>query len=115
LLEIIDSTCTNASLGTFGKDSIITSSGLCTNGDSASAFKFTAGGGVQYLNTSGAIGESYTIHVFFKFNDLGGYSRIIDFSNSKQMMEYIFMGTVLIFILMVLRDLVLIFNPINFI
>ena len=83
LREIIDSTCTNASLGTFGKDSIITSSGLCANGNSASAFKFTAGGGVQYLNTSGAIGESYTIHVFFKFNDLGGYSRIIDFSNSR--------------------------------
>ena len=82
LREIVDSTCTDAALGAFGKDSIITSSGLCTNGDSARTFKFNPGGGVQYANSTGLIGQSYTIHIFFKFNTLGGYSRIIDFSNS---------------------------------
>ncbi len=70
----------SASTGTFGNDLIVTSNGICGS-DSANTFKFNSGGGIQYLN-AGLVSKSYTINVFFKFNALGGWSRIIDFSNS---------------------------------
>jgi hypothetical protein len=69
-------TC-NASAGAFGTDSVKTTNGLCSVSD---VFCFNAGGGVSYPNNS--ITGSYTINLFFKFNTLSGYSRIIDFSNS---------------------------------
>lgn len=63
--------------GAFGTDTIRTTNGDCSVSD---VFCFNAGGGVSYPNNS--ITGSYTINLFFKFNTLSGYSRIIDFSNS---------------------------------
>ncbi len=67
----------SAVAGSFGTDSIITTNGLCSV---STAFCFNAGGGFSYPNSS--ITGSYSINLFFKFNTLGGWSRIIDFSNS---------------------------------
>ena len=72
-------TSCGAATGSFGTDSIITSNGLCSV---STAFCFNAGGGFAYPNTS--ITGQYSINLFFKFNTLGGWSRIIDFSNSTQ-------------------------------
>ncbi|CAN5674205.1 hypothetical protein BH10BAC3_BH10BAC3_13300 [soil metagenome] len=73
----------NATQGSFVQESINTSTGSCANGALANTFKFGAGGGLEFPNANSFIGSSYTIHVFFKFSqDLNGYSRIIDFSNS---------------------------------
>lgn len=68
--------CT-AATGSFGTDSIITTNGLCSV---SPVFCFNAGGGFSYPNNS--ITGSYSINLFFKFSTLGGWSRIIDFSNS---------------------------------
>ena len=48
LREISSTNCAGAGTGVFGTDSIITSNGLCTNGDSANTFQFKPGDGVQY-------------------------------------------------------------------
>jgi hypothetical protein len=39
---------------------------------------FNEGGGLAFPNSS-TIGSSYTINIFWKFNSLSGYQRIIDF------------------------------------
>ena len=64
--------------GAFGTQTINTSSGFCSTVD---AFCFTQGGGLSYLNPN-YITSNYTINLLFKFNTYGGWSRIIDFSNS---------------------------------
>ncbi len=66
-----------AATGAYGTDSIITSSGLCSV---SNAFCFGAGGGMVYPNSN--ITGNDSINLFFKFSTLGGWSRIIDFSNS---------------------------------
>ncbi|MBA2762172.1 MAG: hypothetical protein H0U39_09495 [Segetibacter sp.] len=71
----------NAATGTFGTETITTATGTCGT-TPANTFRFNDGGGFQYSNTTNFVRQSYTIHVFFKFNAIGGYSRIIDFSNS---------------------------------
>lgn len=68
----------NAAPGSFGTVDINTSSGFCSN---STAFCFNEGGGLVYPN--GDITGEYSINLFFKFNSLSGYSRIIDFSNSS--------------------------------
>jgi hypothetical protein len=73
-----------AAPGAFAAEAINTSVGSCANGATANVFAFNAGGGVQYPNTVGVVGKSYTINVFFKFNTIGGWSRIIDFTNGIQ-------------------------------
>lgn len=65
-----------ATAGGFSSVDIITSGGLCSN---ATAFCFNEGGGLHYPN-NGITGQ-YSINLFFKFNALGGWSRVIDFSN----------------------------------
>ena len=73
----------NATQGSFVQETITTSAGSCANGAAANTFHFNAGGGLQYPNTDNFISTTYTIQVFFKFSqELNGYSRIIDFSNS---------------------------------
>lgn len=67
-----------ATAGSFSVQSISTNAGFCAIDD---AFCFTDGGGLAYANPS-YITNSYSINVFFKFNTIGGWSRIIDFSNS---------------------------------
>ena len=64
--------------GAFGTQTLTIVSGSC---GVATAFCFNMGAGLKYPNPS-YITNQYTIHVFFKFNTLGGYSRIIDFSSS---------------------------------
>lgn len=70
-------TC-GATSGTFSTQTISTSAGFCVTD---MAFCFNDGGGLQYANPS-YITNQYTIHLFFKFNTISGWSRIIDFSNS---------------------------------
>ncbi len=65
-----------AGLGSFGTQSITTTSGFCSN---STAFCFNDGGGLSYPNTS--ITSQYSINLFCKFNALSGYTRVIDFSN----------------------------------
>jgi hypothetical protein len=67
-----------AAAGAFGSQTITTSAGTCSV---ANVFCFNAGGGVRYDNPN-YITNQYTIHLFFKFNTLAGYSRVIDFSNN---------------------------------
>jgi hypothetical protein len=67
-----------ATSGSFFVQSISTSAGLCCID---TAYCFNDGGGIKYVNPS-YITNQYTIHLFFKFNTIGGWSRIIDFSNS---------------------------------
>ena len=64
--------------GSFSVNVITTTAGYCATD---TAFCFNDGGGLQYANPS-YITNQYTIHLFFKFNTIGGWSRIIDFSNS---------------------------------
>jgi hypothetical protein len=67
-----------ATNGSFGIQTITTNAGPCVVD---TAFCFNDGGGISYANPS-YITNQYTINVFFKFNTIGGWSRIIDFSNS---------------------------------
>lgn len=63
--------------GSTGLDSVYNSSGFCTY---SNVFCFNHGGGLQYPNS---ISGDYTISVLFKFTEnLTGYTRVIDFSNS---------------------------------
>jgi hypothetical protein len=64
--------------GAFGTQTIATIGSTCTIAD---VFCFNQGGGLNYPNSS-YITNQYSINLFFKFNILGGWSRIIDFSNS---------------------------------
>ncbi len=63
--------------GSFTTQIISTTAGSCS-ALAQPVFAFNAGGGLSFPNNS-TIGGTYTIHMFFKFNALGGYQRIIDF------------------------------------
>jgi hypothetical protein len=67
-----------ATNGSFGLETIVTNAGPCIID---TAFCFTDGGGLRYANPN-YITTQYTINLFFKFNTIGGWSRVIDFSNS---------------------------------
>lgn len=69
-----------AAAGSYTTQSIVTSSGTCSGG-AQQVFAFNSGGGLSYPNSSFITG-TYTINVFFEFNALGSFQRIIDFSNS---------------------------------
>ncbi len=66
-----------AATGGFASQLVTTTLGSC-NAAPQTVFAFNEGGGLSFPN-SGTIGGTYTIHVFFKFNLLSGYQRIIDF------------------------------------
>lgn len=79
LNQSLSTACSPAGVnGSFGTQTITTSAGSCSV---ANVFCFSQNGGLSYANPS-YITNQYTIHLFFKFNTLSGYSRIIDFSNS---------------------------------
>lgn len=67
-----------AGTGSYGIQTSGTTAGDCLT---SNAFCFNDGGGLQYPNP-GLITNSYTINMFFRFTTLGGYARVIDFSNS---------------------------------
>jgi hypothetical protein len=67
-----------AGLGSFGTQTVATVGQTCAV---SNVFCWNDGGGLQYANP-GYITNQYTIHLFFKFTTIGGWSRIIDFSNS---------------------------------
>lgn len=67
-----------ASAGSYGVQTSGTTAGDCLT---SNAFCFNDGGGLQHPNP-GLISGSYTINMFFRFTTLGGYARVIDFSNS---------------------------------
>jgi hypothetical protein len=67
-----------ATSGSYSVQTAGTTSGDCLTFNS---FCFNKGAGVQYANPS-LITSSYTINVFFRFTTLGGWARVIDFSNS---------------------------------
>jgi Secretion system C-terminal sorting domain/Concanavalin A-like lectin/glucanases superfamily len=69
-----------ATAGTYTTQSIVTSSGTCSGG-AQQVFAFNSGGGLSYPNSSFITG-TYTINIFFEFNALSAFQRIIDFSNS---------------------------------
>ena len=77
LTEVLSCAATN---GTFTTQPINTSSGSCNGGSPQPVFAFTEGGGLSFPNNDNISG-TYTIHMFFKFNALSGYQRIIDFQN----------------------------------
>jgi gliding motility-associated-like protein len=66
----------SATIGGFSSNIITTTAGLCGTFDT---YCFSEGEGFAYPNTG--ITDEYTINMFFKFNSLSGYSRLIDFSN----------------------------------
>ncbi len=66
-----------ATTGSYSTQTSGTTSGACLTSNS---YCFNDGGGLQYPNP-GLITTSYTINVFFRFSSLGGFARIIDFSN----------------------------------
>jgi hypothetical protein len=67
----------SAAQGGFASQLVTTTAGSC-NAAPQTVFAFNEGGGLAFPNNS-TIGATYTIHVFFKFNALSGYQRIIDF------------------------------------
>jgi hypothetical protein len=72
----------SAPAGSFTTQTITTPSGTC--GVAQPVFAFNEGGGISYPNNN-IINGSYTIDIFFKFNNITtstGYQRIIDFKNS---------------------------------
>ena len=69
-----------ATTGSYTSQSINTASGTCSGGPQQ-VFNFNEGGGFSYPNAS-FIGGTYTINIFFKFNSLSNFQRIIDFKNS---------------------------------
>ncbi|MCP9751004.1 T9SS type A sorting domain-containing protein [Ferruginibacter sp. HRS2-29] len=69
-----------AAAGSFTTQLITTSAGTCGT-TPRQVFAFNEGGGLAYDNQSFITG-SYSIHIFFEFNLLSGYQRIIDFKNS---------------------------------
>jgi Secretion system C-terminal sorting domain len=69
-----------ATSGSYTNQVINTIAGNCSVA-SPQVFAFNEGGGLSYPNNSFITG-SYTINLFFEFNFLNGYQRIIDFKNS---------------------------------
>lgn len=69
-----------AAAGSFTTQLLTTSEGTCGT-TPRQVFAFNEGGGLSYDNQSFITG-SYSIHIFFEFNLLSGYQRIIDFKNS---------------------------------
>ncbi len=78
LTQTLGSAGCPGSAGAFSTQTLTIVSGSC---GVATAFCFNQGAGLKYPNPS-YITNQYTIHLFFKFNTLTGYSRVIDFSNS---------------------------------
>jgi PKD repeat protein len=64
--------------GAFDSTDVTTAEGFCIR---TVAYRFNDGEGLEYQNTS--ISDQYSINLFFKFNTLGSYARIIDFSNGN--------------------------------
>lgn len=83
----------SAAAGSFGTQTITTSAGSCSV---ANVFCWNAGGGLNYPNPS-YITNQYTIHLFFQFNTLSGWTRIIDFSNSTADAGFYLLGNCLNF------------------
>lgn len=77
---LVENLACGAATGTYVTEPIITTAGTCfTN---STVFAFNASDGLQY-NNAGFISNTYTIHLFFKYNTFGGgYARVIDFKNS---------------------------------
>jgi hypothetical protein len=67
-----------AAPGNFSNSLVPTTGGQCGTGPQT-VFNFNDNGGLSHPN--GLITSTYTIHIFFKFNALSGYQRIIDFKN----------------------------------
>ena len=88
---LTDALACGASPGAFSVETAGTTSGACLTSGS---FCFTDGGGLQYPNP-GIVSNSYTINVLFRFSNLGGYARIIDFSNSASDAGIYFLGNCL--------------------
>jgi gliding motility-associated-like protein len=80
-----------SSAGSYGVQTSGTTAGDCLT---SNAFCFNDGGGLQHPN-SGLISGSYTINMFFRFTTLGGYARVIDFSNSASDAGIYFLGNCL--------------------
>ncbi len=78
--------------GAFGLDSIMTINGFCSY---SVEFCFNPGGGLSYPNNS--ITQQYSINLFCEFNALGGWTRIIDFSNSTSDAGFYLLGNCLNF------------------
>jgi Secretion system C-terminal sorting domain len=76
LTEVLSCGATN---GSFGAEVVTTTAGTCSN---SIVFNFNEGGGLAYPNNPAFINDTYTIHMFYKFNAFSGYQRIIDFKNS---------------------------------
>jgi hypothetical protein len=70
-----------AAAGNFTTQLLTTNTGTCGT-TPRQVFAFNEGGGLVYDNQSFITG-SYSIHIFFEFNLLSGYQRIIDFKNSS--------------------------------
>ena len=85
---LIQKLACGAAAGSYGIVTASTSAGQCLLSD---AYCFNDGGGLQYTNP-GIITGTYTINVFFKFSSLGGYARVIDFSNSASDAGLYFLG-----------------------
>lgn len=75
---LVQETPCGAAVGAFGVQTVAVVGQTCT---ASNVFCFNDGGGLRYNNPN-YITNQYTIHMFFKFNTLGGYARIIDFRNS---------------------------------
>ncbi len=82
-----------AGAGAYGVQTAGTTGGACLTSNS---FCFNDGGGLQYPN-SGLITGSFTINMFFRFSTLGGWARVIDFSNSTSDAGVYFLGNCLNF------------------
>src|SRR4051812_49035754 len=70
---LTDNLACGASAGAFSSQTIATVGQTCTT---SNAFCFNQYGGLSYANPS-YITNNYSINLFFKFNNLGGWSRII--------------------------------------
>ena len=66
-----------AAAGNYNSQTINITAGTC-GAVPQQTFNFNPGGGLSFPNNS-TISGTYTIHVFFKFNVLSSYRRIIDF------------------------------------
>ena len=82
-----------AAAGAYGVQTAGTTGGACLTSNS---FCFNDGGGLQYPN-QGLITGSFTINMFFRFSTLGGWARVIDFSNSTSDAGVYFLGNCLNF------------------
>ena len=90
---LIQKLACGAAAGSYSSIAASTSAGQCLL---SGAYCFNDGGGLQYTNP-GIITGTYTINVFLKFNSLGGFARVIDFSNSVSDAGLYFLGNCLNF------------------